>query len=151
MGHGNYFNEIGILIMELNNRSGRDQLIIIDIWMKSRCLKVHQLKKVSCISQIWYHSPISCSTENYENFTLSHSRLFKNDHRILYVIYVRLLAKLWDNEFSWNHDRTYLLQVMVGIFFVCGSGSQSGALCNMGYLLETYLKLKSFEVSFAHI
>ena len=75
-------------------------------------------KKISCISEIWYHSPISCSTANYENLILSHSRRFKNDHRILYVVYVRLLAKLWDNEFSWNHDRTYLLQVMVGIFFL---------------------------------
>ena len=31
-----------------------------------------------------------------------------------------------------------------------GSGLQLGALYNMGYLLQTYLKLKSREVSFAH-
>ena len=69
----------------------------------------------------------------------------------MYVVSVRLLAKLWDNEFSWNHDRTYLRQVMVSIFFsFCGSGSQSGALCKTGYLSETYLKLKPSEVSFAH-
>ena len=37
---------------------------------------------------------------------------------LLYVVSVHFLAKLWDNEFSWNHDRTYLLQVMVG-FVLC--------------------------------
>ena len=79
MGHGNYFSKIGIFIIELNSWSGRDQLIIIDILMKSRCLKVHQTKKIPCTSEIWYHSSISCNTENYGNFELSHSRLFKND------------------------------------------------------------------------
>ena len=79
----------------------------------------------SCISEIWYHISISCSTENNGNFILSHSQRFKNDHRILYVVSVRLLAKLWHNEFSWNHDRTYLLQVMVGTsFFVVHDHNQ---------------------------
>ena len=34
--------------------------------------------------------------------------------------------------------------------FLCGSGSKSGALCNMRYLSEAYLKLKSCEVLLAH-
>ena len=33
---------------------------------------------------------------------------------------------------------------------MCGLESQSGALCNMGYLSETYRELKSCEISFAH-
>ena len=99
--------------MELNSWSERDQLTIIDIWMKSRCLKVNQTKN-PCTSEIWYHSSISCNTENYGKFKLSHSRLFENDHMIfLYVVSVRHFAKLWDNEFSWNQDRTYLLHVML--------------------------------------
>ena len=53
------------------------------------------------------------------------------------------------NKFSWNHDRSYLLQVMVNNF-LCGSGSQSRTLYNMGNLSKTYLKLISCEVSFAH-
>ena len=61
VGYGNYFSKIDIFIMELNSWSGRDQLIIIDIWMKSRCLKVHQTKKSltpqkSDIIAVQYHA-----------------------------------------------------------------------------------------------
>ena len=107
-------------------------------------------KEIPCTSEIWYHNAISCNSKITEILNSAIRGYLKMiTGFILYVVSVCLLAKLWDNEFSWNHDRTYLLQVMVGIFF-CGSGSQSGALCKTGYLSETYLKLKPSEVSFAH-
>ena len=83
--------------MELNNWSGRDQLIIIDIWMKSRCLKVHQLKK----SLASHKSDIIVQYHAARRITkILHSAIrgyLKMIIEFLYVIYVRLLAKLWDN------------------------------------------------------
>ena len=76
-------------------------------------------KKISCISEIWYHSLIYHAARRIAEILYSaihgHLKLITG---IMCVVSVRLLAKLSDNEFSWNHDRTYLLQVMVGIFFV---------------------------------
>ena len=110
--------------MALNNWSGRDQLIIIDIWMKSRCLKVHQTKTLASQKSdiiFQYHAALRITEILYSAIRSD----LKTITGFLYVVSVRLLAKLWHNEFSWNHDRTYLLQVMVGTsFFVVQDHNQ---------------------------
>ena len=90
--------------MELNNWSGRDQLIIIDeitMFKGSSDIKSLASQKSDIIIQYLY-SAIRGDLKMITGF--------------LYVVSGRLLVKLWDNEFSWNHDWTYLLQVM---FFLC--------------------------------
>ena len=103
--------------MELNNWSGWDQLNIIDIWMKSRCLKVHQTTTLASQKSdiiVQYHAARRITEILYSAIRSD----LKMTTGLWYVVSVHLLAKLWDNEFSWNHDRTYLLQVMVG-FVLC--------------------------------
>ena len=92
-------------------------MIIIDIWMKSRCLKVHQTNTIASLKSdimVQYHAARRITEILYS--------AIRSDLKMItgfwYIVSVRRLVKLWDNEFSWNHDRTYWLQVMVGIFFV---------------------------------
>ena len=72
-------------------------------------------KKISCISEIivQYHAAWRITETLYSTIRGD----LKMITGFLYVVSIRLLAKLWDNEFSRNHDRTFLLQVMVGFFF----------------------------------
>ena len=72
--------------------------MIIDIWMKSRCLKAHQTKTLASQKSdliVQYHAARRITEISYSAIRSD----LKMITGFLCVVSVRRLAKLWDNEF----------------------------------------------------